>query len=191
MAPQQTLELPVRLVICDLDGTLLDSDEALADAFVSLGVDRADITYGHVIAEECTRLGLRLEDYVAAYDTERAQPFDGVVDMLARLPRWAVCSNKHPSSGNAELMRLGWQPAMAMFAGAFPGPKAVDLVLASLAVPASEALFLGDTGHDRLCATTAGIRFALAGWNSRAVAEPGDLVLSRPADLVQLLGLEG
>jgi phosphoglycolate phosphatase-like HAD superfamily hydrolase len=55
--------------VFDFDGTLVDSDAALLDAFVVLGVPAADVTYGHAVAEECDRLGLSLEDYVAAYDT--------------------------------------------------------------------------------------------------------------------------
>ena len=52
------------------------------------------------------------------------------------------------------------------------------------------AVFVGDTHHDRACASAAGVRFALAGWNARAreAAETDDVVLDRPADLLDLLG---
>ena len=51
-------------------------------------------------------------------------------------------------------------------------------------------MFVGDTRHDRACAAAVGARFALAGWNprARAAAEPGDLVLDQPADVLDLLG---
>jgi HAD superfamily hydrolase (TIGR01549 family) len=168
------------LVIFDLDGTLLDSDRALADAFVALGVDRAAITFGHVIAAECDRLGLDLQAYLDAYDTNAAQPFAGVEELLAGLDRWAVCSNKHPRSGHAELERLGWEPEAAWFADAFEGPKQLEPVLAALGLDADDVLYVGDTAHDRAAAASVRCRFVLAGWNPRAVAEPGDEVAGTP-----------
>jgi hypothetical protein len=34
----------------------------------------------------------------------------------------------------------------------------------------------------------AGVKFALAGWNPRAEAQPGDLVVSHPLEFLELLG---
>lgn len=177
------------VAICDLDGTLIDSDRALADAFVALGVDRSEITYGHVLAEECARLGLTVDDYLDAYDPASAMPFDGVDRLIAALPMWAVCSNKHPRSGRDELQRLGWNPSVALFADSFDGPKRLGPVLEELSIEPIDAVFLGDTDHDRSCALASGVRFALAGWNPRAEPRDGDLVLERPIDLLGLLGL--
>lgn len=171
----------------DLDGTLLDSDAPLAGAFVALGVAPEDVTYGHVVADECRRLGLELDDYLDAYDTAAAQPFAGVEDLLATLDRWGIASNKADRSGRAELARLGWRPETALFADAFDGPKALGPLLAAMDLAASEVVFVGDTGHDRRCATDVGARFALAAWNPRARPEAGDLVLERPGDLLELL----
>ncbi len=178
--------------IFDLDGTLLDSDAALTGAFVALGVPRKSITFGHVLADECARLGLRLEAYLDAYDHDAALPFAGVGEMLAGLERWGLrwglCSNKHSSSGRRELARLGWQPSVALFSEDFGGPKRLDLVLEAIGLDAAGAIFVGDTAHDRACAADAGVAFALAGWNPRAVPLPGDTVLADPADLLPLLG---
>ncbi|HEY2667313.1 MAG TPA: HAD-IA family hydrolase [Actinomycetota bacterium] len=178
--------------IFDLDGTLLDSDAALAGAFVALGVPRESITFGHVLADECARLGLRLEAYLDAYDHGAALPFPGVEEMLAVLERrglcWGLCSNKHSFSGHRELARLGWQPAVALFSEDFGGPKRLDPVLGSIGLHAAGAIFVGDTAHDRACAADAGVAFALAGWNPRAVPLPGETVLEDPADLLSLLG---
>jgi HAD superfamily hydrolase (TIGR01549 family) len=180
----ETLRIPV----CDLDGTLVDSDRALADAFVAHGVPRDEISYGHVLADECDRLGIEVASYLAAYDTDAAQPFPGVADLVARLGRWAVCSNKHPAAGAAELARLGWTPEVALFADAFDGPKRLSPVLDALGLTADEVVFLGDTGHDRACAAEIGCPFILAGWNRRAVASPADLIAARPLDVLDLLG---
>ncbi|MCU1452132.1 MAG: gph, partial [Acidimicrobiales bacterium] len=142
--------------VFDLDGTLLDTDEALVGTFVALGVRREEITFGHVLDEECARFGLSVEDYVTRYDADLAQPFPGVAELVAGLDRWGVCSNKHPTSGRAELDRLGWRPDVALFADAFGGPKRLQPVLDALGVPAAAVVFVGDTAHDRACAAAVG-----------------------------------
>jgi HAD superfamily hydrolase (TIGR01549 family) len=177
----------VLVPIFDLDGTLLDSDAALAGAFVALGVPRESITFGHVLAEECTRLGVSLESYLEAYDHGAALPFPGVEEMLAALGHWGLCSNKHSSSGRTELARLGWRPDAALFSEDFGGPKRLDLVLETLGIDAAGAVFVGDTDHDRACAADVGVAFALAGWNPRTAPSGADTVLTQPADLLALL----
>ena len=178
-------------VICDLDGTLLDSDAALAGAFIALGVPAEDITFGHVVAAECERLGISLDDYLDAYDESAAQPFAGVEDVIRQLTKsaWSICSNKNPRSGHAELARLQWDPLLVAFADSFQGPKSPEPILEKLSLPRSEVLFLGDTEHDRHCAQNAGLQFALAAWNPRASAQPGDLVLTTPQELLSALQL--
>jgi phosphoglycolate phosphatase-like HAD superfamily hydrolase len=173
--------------IFDLDGTLLDSDAALVEPFVQLGVAREAITFGHALGPECQRLGIDMHEYLARYDTDAAQPFDGVVDLVAGLDRWAVCSNKHPRSGNAELTRLGWEPDVALFADAFAEGKSLVPVLERLDVVGEAVLFVGDTDHDRECALAVGARFAFAGWNSARRSRPGDVVLDHPRELLVLL----
>ena len=182
---------PWRAVVFDLDGTLLDSDEALAAPFIALGVPREQVTFGHVVAEECARLGYTVDDYLSRYDASAALPFAGIDDMLRRLSvPWAVCSNKVRRYAEAELARLGWEPAVARFAEDFDGPKQLRPVLDALAVQGSEVLFVGDTDHDRACAKAVGARFALAAWNPRArrAARPDDTWLDEPGDLLRLFG---
>lgn len=177
----------VRVAVCDLDGTLVDSDAALADAFLALGVAPSEITYGHVLSEECLRLGIAVGDYLNAYDSSKAVPFPGIQEMVTRLTRWAVCSNKHHDSGTAELDRFDWKPEVALFADSFNGPKRLEPVLEALDLAPNDVVFLGDTAHDRHCAERAGATFALAGWNPRARAEATDVVLSHPLDFLALL----
>lgn len=181
---------PRRIAICDLDGTLLDSDAALAAAFTTLGVPATEITFGHVLADECERWGITVEQYLDAYDPAAARPFVGVEELVAGFDVWAICSNKHPNSGHAELDRLGWQPTVAMFADAFDGPKRPGPVLQALGIDATEALFVGDTDHDRSAARDAGLGFVLAGWNPRTTVRPGDLVARTPSDVRRLLDVD-
>lgn len=176
-------------VVFDLDGTLLDSDLALVRPFVALGVPEEEITFGHPVEVECQRLGISVAEYVAAYDVDEASPFEGVVEMLAALGEWSVCSNKARASAIAELERLRWRPRVAWFADDFGGAaKSLPPVLDALGVSAGNVLFVGDTAHDQRCAQEVGARFAWAGWNPRTrSASPSGIVLERPVDVLGLL----
>jgi phosphoglycolate phosphatase-like HAD superfamily hydrolase len=173
--------------VFDLDGTLIDSDEALVAPFLALGVARDAIMFGHTLVHECARLGIAVADYVSRYDTTLAAPFAGAAELVGGLDRWAVCSNKEVWAGRAELARLGWEPEVALFADDFGGPKRLGPVLDALGLDAAEILFVGDTDHDRACAAAVGAPFVLAGWNPRARPEPGDAVAARPADVLAAL----
>ncbi|MGH9086341.1 MAG: HAD family hydrolase [Acidimicrobiales bacterium] len=173
----------------DLDGTLVDSDAALQAPWPALGVDPGRVPpLGLPLGEACELVGVAVADYLALYDDTSVVPFAGVEAMLARLSRWGVCSNKARTSGYRELARLGWAPDVAMFSDDFGGrPKALPPLLQALDLEPAAVVFVGDTAHDRACAAAAGVTFALAGWNPRATPEPGDLVLSEPAEVLDLL----
>lgn len=177
------------IVIFDLDGTLIDSDEALVQPFLKLGMAEEDITFGHPIEEFCVAVGIDVDEYVRLYDTEVVQPYPGAVGLIGGLDRWGICSNKHPMSGTAELTRLGWTPEVALFSDAFGGaPKRLEPVLDVVGVAADRALFVGDTAHDADTAAAAGCDFAWAAWNPRTAATgPEGTVLTDPRQVLDLL----
>jgi len=181
--------MPSRIPVFDLDGTLIDSDEALVQPFLELGIAREDITFGLPAEQACVELGLSIDDYVRLYDEDVVQPFDGVEDLVGRLGRWAVCSNKHPKSAAGELARLGWRPEVALFTDAFEGrPKELGPVLELLDLGPDDVVFVGDTDHDRRCAEAVGAAFAWAAWNPRCAARsPEGIVLRRPSEVLELL----
>lgn len=176
-------------VIFDLDGTLLDSDAALVAAFVRFGLPAEEVTFGHVLTHECERLGIDVEDYIAAYDPADVKPFPGVPEMLAAIPRWAVASHKDRTTGRAEVAALGWTPECAFFTQDFGGTKRLDVVLDALGVGAADAAFVGDTVHDRAAAQRCGIRYVAAGWNPRCEIAEGDIVAATPAEVLEILNL--
>jgi HAD superfamily hydrolase (TIGR01549 family) len=179
-----------KALIFDFDGTLVDSDAALVAPFLALGVPRSEISFGHAIAEECGRLGIALDRYVELYDESAVQPYPGVAAVMSRLGRWALCSNKHPRSGLAELERLGWRPEVALFADHFGwAHKSIAPVLEFMDLDPTEVVMVGDSDGDVRCAEEVGCRFAWAGWNERvAASRPEGTVLSQPSELVGLLG---
>ena len=175
----------------DFDGTLVDSDAALTAPWHALGVDPAIVPLGLPLVEACTRAGVTVDAYLEHYDAGATLPFAGVPDLIDALARWGLASNKERTSGRRELERLGWAPEAALFSDDFGGrEKELRPLLDAMDLDPDRAVFVGDTHHDRACARAAGVRFALAGWNARAreAAEPDDLVLARPADLLDLLG---
>ena len=181
----------MKLPIFDLDGTLVDSDVALMAPFTTLGVPAHAIPpMGLLLEDACARAGITVADYLAAYDPSLVRPFPGAAELVAKLSRWAVCSHKLRAAGDRELAMLGWAPERALFAEDFGGRgKSLDALLADLDVAADDVVFIGDTHHDRACAVAVGATFALAGWNPRAVAEPGDVVLDHPLEVFDLLAL--
>ena len=178
----------LKVAIFDLDGTLLDSDRALVEAFVRCGIPAETVTFGHVLTHECARLGIAVEDYIAAYDPHDVSPFDGVLELLDRVDRWAVASHKDRTVGLAELDYLGWTPEVALFTQDFGGTKELEVVLDALGIGRDDAVFVGDTAHDRDASVRAGVSFVVAGWNARADVRDGDVVARHPGDVIGLLG---
>ena len=180
----------IAALIFDFDGTLVDSDEALLAPLDRLGIDRADVVMGSAVAEECARLGISMDDYVDLYDESAVHPFPGVAEVVGRLGRWALCSNKHPRSGAAELARLGWTPEVALFADHFGwAHKGIGPVLELMGLEADEVVMVGDSDGDVRCADEVGCRFVWAGWNPRvARRSPSGTVLDDPSELLDLFG---
>jgi HAD superfamily hydrolase (TIGR01549 family) len=180
------------VVIFDFDGTLVDSDDALLAPFDRLGIARSAVVMGSAVAEECARLGVSMQEYVDAYDTQSVAPFEGVPAMLERIPRWAILSNKHPAPARVELERLGWEPELVMCADAFDWEhKALEPMLDALGVAVDQVVLVGDSDGDLRCADEVGCRFIWAGWNERVQQRrPDGEVAATPTDLPSLLGLD-
>jgi HAD superfamily hydrolase (TIGR01549 family) len=184
-----------KVALFDFDGTLVDSDQALIAPWFELGVPEArHPPLGLPLIEACRRVGVTVEEYLERYDPTAAQPFDGVPELLAALDRWGLASNKQRDAGQRELERLGWSPEAAFFSDDFGGKeKELGGLLAALGLAPSDAVYIGDTHHDRACAGALGVAFALAGWNprARATAIAGDLVLDDPHQVLDLLDATG
>lgn len=100
----------------------------------------------------------------------RAHPYDGVGAMLENLHedgfRLGLCTNRDRASTRLLLAALGWENLFAesICLGesrhAKPHPQPLQDMLARFDSNAWEALFVGDSSNDAVCAAEAGVAFA-------------------------------
>ena len=69
-----------------------------------------------------------------------------------------------------------------------PDPAPLLECLARLGAGQSEALYVGDSVYDSLCAQRAGVDFALALWGCRGPRPPAAHLPAAPGDLLRLAG---
>ena len=173
-------------ILCDLDGTLVDSQQDIAMAFqyawqtVIGGTppDAAAIAQhiGKPLAEMASALGGRLSPprldtflttYRATYAQQNAhltQPYPGVIATLQALSAFTLGIVTTKEQGQAEivLQRLALTPFFRHIQGGTPGLRlkpAPDTVLAALTAVGcapQQALMVGDTPADILAGKAAG-----------------------------------
>ena len=177
----------VRLVVFDLDGTLVDSshdlttgvnrmlasagapplEHAQVRSFVGEGarrlIEKAKNARG--LAQDVDAL---LPVFLAAYREvllERTRLYPGIADLLARLAprRLAVLTNKPGDMSRAILSGLGvahffdWIWGAGDFPSRKPDPTGLQRLLAAAAVTPAEAAFIGDSAIDVRTARAAGV----------------------------------
>lgn len=177
----------VRVLIFDLDGTLIDSKLDLAHAvnaaLVHLGRSRLDheIIYGFVgngapvllrralgegaTDEECDRALEFFLSYYRAHMLDNTRPYSGVREGLALLASrpMAVLTNKPVNFSRAILDGLGLSGFFRVIYGGNsfekkkPDPYGVEVILRDLAARHHEAMMVGDSDVDILTARNAGI----------------------------------
>ena len=185
---------PRKLLICDLDGTLIDSSDgilkAMELAFTSSGFRLADRLTKNIIGpplEETLSRLLRTADssvikrlkeaFVKIYDSEICElchPFEGINEMLkATLEEGhvlALATNKRNVPTQKILKALHWQDYFGEVETSdlySPKPQAKSTMLKNIVnrLPAFEQVFyLGDTEADVLAAQEAGVSCLLAEW---------------------------
>jgi phosphoglycolate phosphatase len=202
----------VRAIVFDWDQTLWDSWDlhhgAIAHAARSLGLPEpsADAIAGDIGASLEEYLNRTFPDpqaarehYLAFYGERRTalgQLFPGVREVLEALRdrghQLAVLSNKERAAGEWEMdaAGLGGLFAVAAFREDLPTlkpePEGLWHVLARLGVATGDALYIGDSRVDVLCARRAGVASAAALWGARnaegLLGAGPDLVWREPSD---------
>jgi HAD superfamily hydrolase (TIGR01549 family) len=180
--------MAITTILCDLDGTLVDSREDIAAAFqhawsvvvgetpprVSAIAEHIGKPLSAMIADlGCTSLPLPLSTFVAAYreaysrqNATRTELYPGVMLALQTLSTFTlgIVTTKEPGQAEMVLRRLALLSFFKHIQGASPGlllKPAPDTVLAALAAldcAPSSALIVGDTTADVLAGKAADIK---------------------------------
>ena len=183
-------------VIFDLDGTLLDTLDDLADAvnyFLTtqgyptvsrqtvrsyLGNGAADLIRRslpeRVDEETFARYVKEYTEYYAAHSAIKTKPYDGVLDILKELKKkgivTAVVSNK-PDIAVRELCRRYFGELVDFSVGDRPDinrkPSAEPVIFAMNSVGCDRAVFVGDSEVDVLTAANAGLPCISLTWGFR------------------------
>ncbi len=208
--------MPVRAVIFDLDGVLIDSLQVARDAFA--------VAYGEVVGpgeppvdEYVRHPGRRLADVLrimrlpAAMEApfvresyrlaDRVAPVPGIVDLLRTLRSrglvLAVATGKDGARARSLLDQLAIRSVFAHVIGSDevpvpkPAPDIVRRALDLLQVPAAAAVLVGDAVPDLVSARRAGVATVAALWGESdettlRAARP-DHVAGTPAALLDIL----
>lgn len=177
---------PLRAVLFDLDGVLVDSHDAwfhvLNVTATSFGAphitrDQLDAAFGQGIAEDQRVFypQATVEQIRDAYDaampeslahmTTNPEALDALTGLGARGLRRAIVTNTQTSLAEAILTTCELREqvdaisAMELDTKEKPDPDLVLRALAAVGAGADEAIMLGDSKFDRMAAEAAGVRF--------------------------------
>jgi phosphoglycolate phosphatase len=203
-------------VIYDLDGTLVDSRDDLADSvnamLARLGLPGRDPPLIHgFIGEGAERLIRRSLGPVHEQRYAEAAPvwreeyarrllaktrlYDGVAELLQRAPHArGVLTNKPGSFAREILKGLGIEPAFGAVVGGDeaarkPAPDGLLRICAILRVRPRDALLVGDSAVDLATGKAANMRVCAVTWGlgERAALASADYLCDTPAELGELL----
>ena len=191
----------VRAVLFDLDGTLTNTLEDIADAMNrSLrlhGLPEWPLdAYRYLVGDGAKKLAERAvrdrqklalsvqQEYQAYYQEHtrvKTQPYDGVPEMLRALHdkglKLAVFSNK-PDADTKNVVAhffpdIPWAAVRGQVEGipVKPDPTGALAVAEALQIPPAEFLYLGDTATDMHCAVNAGMLPIGALWGFHTAEE--------------------
>jgi pyrophosphatase PpaX len=200
----------------DLDGTLIDSIELILRSYrhtmrTHRGEEPADADWMEGLGTplwvqfrqftddpvEIDAMVATYRAYNLAHHDELVRPYEGVVEAVRALKRrgrpLGLVTSKMRSGAMRGLVRASLDDAFDVVVGADdvthpkPHPEPVRLALERLGVPASDAVFVGDSRHDLVAGRAAGVKTAAALWGPFDRSHLEDLApdywLERPTDL--------
>jgi phosphoglycolate phosphatase len=177
----------VRLLVFDLDGTLVDSKQDLALSvnamreemgLAPLTLDVISSYVGHGVlllvrrslgaqaTDENVEKGLAFFlDYYRKHMLDNTAPYPGVAECLEQLKgrKMAVLTNKPVNFSREMISRLGYDDYFAYvyggnsFAQKKPDPVGLHKLMDDLQVPARETVMIGDSDTDILTGRNAGV----------------------------------
>ncbi|HEB76833.1 MAG TPA: HAD family hydrolase [Nitrospirae bacterium] len=208
----------IRLILFDLDGTLVDSSRditnALNHAIAPLGLEPLSVEETvRLVGEGITRLiekaaGAtdeetkedvlrRFLEFYAGHLTEHTRPYPGVPETLERLGsyRKAVISNKREELSRRLLSELGLDSHFAHILGSDstpekkPSPLPLLTVIETEGLTAENALMVGDSDLDIEAGRRAGVVTVGAAYGYRPLESLKDADFLMRESLVELSGI--
>lgn len=207
---------PFKAVLFDVDGTLIDTADLIADSLehacrVHLGRTHPREEYYALIGKPAivqmeilggARAPEMMDTAVAYYEEhfEEEQPFPGALDTLAQLRERGIKLGLVTSKTRMELtptlerVPLGRYAFVVVTADATtrpkPFPDPVYLALQNLQIAAQDVLFVGDSPYDIQSGRGAGVRTGAATWgpHPRSIlqAEQPDYMFERFKELLDV-----
>ena len=202
-----------RHIVFDLDGTLLDTEEAVLNAWqhtlrgyryhVRLGElrvgggstgERGRVAVGVLVDHPCER---RLTESDARY-TGNTAFLPGVGELLLELKERGYSLGVVTSRNREECRRYFGTFGLEILCGQFicaedterhkPEPEPLLKYMEKAGAAAESCIYIGDMPTDVACANRAGAVSALAVWNQSGILCPdAQLILQTPADLLRIL----
>ncbi len=204
-----------KLIIFDVDGTLIDTTDLVKETYqyaISEGLGRKltdEELEGLVGVPTTTAIAMYIKkDVEKAVDryftrifevfSKDVKPFDGIVELLEELKRCrlqcSIITSRYKSevANDAALNSiLKYFTSVICFEDTQrhkPDPEPITKLLEAAGYRASEAIYIGDTYSDYLCAANAGVEFALAAWGAKQDDRiKADYTLGKPSELLMIL----
>lgn len=202
-----------RYVAFDLDGTLIDSEEAvlrslgatlltvtgkeypLSELTFSLGITGEDCLKRLSLPDPAAALAL-WEDNLCRYG-DLVKLFPAVPGLLKTLSGLGVSlgavTSKTREELNYDFIPLGlgaYFPTVVTATDTAlhkPNPEPLLKFMERTGAARSETLYVGDSPYDSECARRAGVDFALAVWGCRGREIPAKHIPAQPMELVEII----
>ena len=202
-------------VIFDIDGTLLDTEFAILQSLKDtvaeilredMPVEELKFALGIPGEVALRRLGIsdtetanrKWNEYLLKYKSS-IRLFEGIPALLASLKAGGyslgIVTSKYRNEYNEDFasffdMACYFSRVICVEDAPYPKPNPAPLItyLSLSGISAKEALYVGDTAYDSLCASGANVDFGIALWGNSAKGDIfADYVFHAPSDLVSVL----
>ncbi|MBF0472448.1 MAG: HAD-IA family hydrolase [Nitrospirae bacterium] len=190
--------MQIKLILFDLDGTLVDSKTDIANALnyalSPLGVPKlSDEDTMRVVGDGITQLFEKLignttieirdsaiavfSEYYLAHITEYTKPYPGVLETLKELSNYkkAVISNKREQMSKLIIKELGIEPYIDLLLGGDsvpekkPSPIPLQMAMDFFNVIPEQTIMIGDSSNDINAGISAGVKTIAVTYGFRSI----------------------